>query len=76
MRLNWSVRKSLTTSTWKSKPGKWPKGCCMEVFNRHISSIFEGFLSMVLQFIRKNKPLKTKDKNGLFTIEWEQQNPG
>jgi len=48
----------------------------MEVFNRHISSIFEGFLSMVLQFIRKNKPLKTKDKNGLFTIEWEQQNPG
>jgi hypothetical protein len=36
----------------------------LEGFSEH--GIFHGIIDL-----RENKPLKIKDKNGLFTIEWE-----
>ena len=61
--------------TWKSKPGRLPKVLWISVQSAIFFEHFEGFsehgIFHGIVIRQKNKPLKIKDKKGLFIIEWE-----
>ncbi|MFN2350101.1 MAG: hypothetical protein ABR558_11115, partial [Thioalkalivibrio sp.] len=48
---------------------------CEEAFNQQFFEYFEGFsehgIFHGITNWKENKPLKIRDKKGLFTIEWE-----